>query len=290
MKKFSSKYAIVIEKILECSLDNVDADKRKSCFVYCSFVVGSGLILFAKLLELFGYEKSNGKETTEAKRYILLTHKTTTEHQMQELKNRFNRKDNMNGEYIQVILGSKVIGEGFSFKNVQQVHVLTPHWNFSETDQAIARVFRAFSHEDLLKKYENIIVAVYLHVSIPKNRKQNESVDIIMYKKSEEKDLIIKKIERLLKEAAFDCALNYERNSSYTNDYSRECEYMKCPYTCEGVPDRLLKNKVKNLDLITFNLYYDQEIVTELIKIISKLFQTHFNLHFIIIKNIINDP
>ena len=289
LKKFSSKYATVIEKILEYSLENNDIDKRKSCFVYCNFVKGSGLILFSKLLQQFGYTRSNGTEKTKAKRYILLTHETTTDREMRRLKDRFNRKDNMNGEYIQIILGSKVIGEGFSFKNVQQVHILTPHWNFSETDQAIARVFRTFSHEDLLKKYKKLIIDVYLHVSIPENRKYDESVDIIMYKKSEEKDLVIKKIERLLKESAFDCALNYERNSNYTKDYSRECEYMKCPYTCEGVPDRLLKNKVKNLDLITFDIYYDQELVTELTKIITEIFQRHFNLHFLTIQNIINN-
>ena len=34
----------------------------------------------------------------------------------------------------------------------------------------------------------------------------------------------------LLKESAMDCALNYNRNSQYKIDLSRDCEYLPCNY------------------------------------------------------------
>ena len=43
---------------------------------------------------------------------------------------------------------------------------------------------------------------------------QSDSIDLRMYQGSEIKDLNIKGIERIIKEAAFDCALNYNRNIS----------------------------------------------------------------------------
>ena len=65
---------------------------------------------------------------------------------MSKLLKLFNKPNNIYGEYIQVILGSRVISEGFSISHIQKVHIATGHWNYSETDQAIARSFREFSH------------------------------------------------------------------------------------------------------------------------------------------------
>ena len=57
-----------------------------------------------------------------------------------------------------------------------------------------------------------------------------------MYKHSEDKDIDIKLMERLVKEVAFDCALNYDRNRSVgLVDNSRECEYSDCNYSCDGI-------------------------------------------------------
>mgnify|MGYP000014339514 CR=1 FL=1 len=38
--------------------------------------------------------------------------------------------------------------EGITLKNIRNIHIVTPSWNFSEIDQAIARGYRLFSHND----------------------------------------------------------------------------------------------------------------------------------------------
>lgn len=121
LAKFSSKYANTIRII-------TNSHPAKS-LVYCEYVNGSGAILFAKILELFGYSESNGKETTQQKRYILLTNQTVkSQKRFQLLINKFNRDENIDGKYISVIIGSRVISEGFTFKNIRKEFILTPHW------------------------------------------------------------------------------------------------------------------------------------------------------------------
>ena len=60
-----------------------------------------------------------------------------------------------------------------------------------------------------------------------------------MWKDAEMKDIIIKKVERTLKETAIDCTLN--KNINYFDkrfkeradkDYTAECDYLKCEYKC----------------------------------------------------------
>ena len=228
ISKYSSKYATLIRQILN--------SQNKSNFIYCSFVKGSGIILLSLLLELCGFSKATGNETTKKNRYALLS--SVEGSKIDKIISRFNQKDNLYGDYIKVIIGSRVIGEGLSFFNIQQVHVLTPHWNFSETEQAITRAIRSFSHQELLKKNKNINIDIYLHTSIPSSNKEllfDSSIDLKMYLKSEKKDMSIKNIERLIKESSIDCALNYNRNKQYNTDFSRDSEYLPCNYKCDGI-------------------------------------------------------
>lgn len=63
-----------------------------------------------------------------------------------------------------------------------------------------------------------------------------ETMDEKMYNRVVNKDIYIKRIERVLKEVAVDCALNRYINYYGDNDedYSRECDYDVCNYSCTG--------------------------------------------------------
>src|SRR5690606_18002625 len=180
------------------------------------FVEGSGIVLFSKILELYGFSRSIGKDTTKAKRYAIISNLTTSLKQIRNIIKLYNSSENRYGEYIQVIIGSKVISEGFTLKNVQQVHILTPHWNYSETDQTIARAYRAFSHDALIADGVDPILEIYQHVSVPETTSLN--IDLKMYEISEQKDILIKKIERVIKESAFDCQFLIDRNKIFGHD------------------------------------------------------------------------
>ena len=193
----------------------------------------------------------------------------------------------MDGKYIKVIIGSKVISEGITFKNIQNIHIFTPSWNFSETDQAIARGYRLFSHRDLEEAGKDVNVKIFLYCAIPmlEEEKYDEdgerslegSIDYQMYKVNNDKDISIKSIEKVIKEASIDCALNKKRNTfPGSSDGSRECNYGSCKYKCDGVSDDLIDNLGDDeIDVSTYNLYYNENDLNEIITDIKKLFDEY---------------
>lgn len=273
---YSSKYAKTLREIVQA--------QGKCVFIYCEFVTGSGSILFSKLLELLGYTKANGTETSKAKRYALLTNLTASVNEVNKIKNRYNQKDNMNGEYIQVIIGSSIVTEGFSLFNVQEEHILTPYWNYTPIEQALARGMRVGSHQDLIDSGITPVVRIYQHASLPVGFPQVRSIDVMMYKISEMKDISIKQIERLMKESAFDCALVYERNKTIGGiDGSRECDYQDCEYKCDGLSKEDIQRDIPNteLDYSTFQLYYSKDDIRKIIQTLENIFRTNFTIHLV---------
>jgi superfamily II DNA or RNA helicase len=263
LSTFSHKFAETIKIILN--------NPRMNVLVFCEFVNGGGCILFAKILEQFGFSQAKGDEKTKGLRYALLTHQTTGQRKIHQIINRFNKDDNLNGEFISVIIGSRIISEGFTFKNIRKEFIFTPHWNYSETSQVIARGWRLGSHNALVVRGDpNLKVEVYQLVSTPKatpKETTTPSIDLNMYETSEKKDVAMKQIEHIIKINAFDCPLNFERNKREGYDDMRECDYTRCEYDCNGrigpIPD-----------VSTFNLFY---AVT---KPIEEGFREYFRRHF----------
>ena len=270
LSHFSSKYAASIRNILQARKDN------KSVFVYNEFVTGSGLILFGLILELFDFVKASGNEPegSEHARYASLTSETSTTNKIRLLVERFNQPDNMHGKVINIIIGSRKISEGFSFKNVQVEEIQTPWFNYSETSQAIARGYRLGSHRELLSSGVIPNLNIYQRVSIPYT-KDFPSIDLHMYKKAEDKDISIKGVERIMKESAWDCALFYRRNHLVGYNNQRECDYTDCNYLCDniGVPV-----DIEELDYSTFYLQYDDQNIQNIIDKIILMFRNNFRL------------
>ena len=268
---FSSKYAESIKTILQAQKDD------KSVFIYNEFVTGSGVILFGLILELFGFVKASGfeKEGNEKPRYASLTSETSTDRQISLISERFNKPDNMYGKIINVIIGSRKVSEGFTFRNVQIIDIHTPWFNYSETSQVIARGYRLGSHRDLIDTGINPQLTIYQRVSIPENE-EKRSIDLDMYTISENKDISIKGVERIMKESAWDCALTYRRNLIIGQDNTRECDYTNCYYVCdgcEGTPE-----DITEFDYSSFNLKYNDSNIQVVIDKIIILFRTNFRL------------
>lgn len=253
LHNMSCKYAYLVETL--------DQNPAQLFFVYCEFVEGSGLVLLSKILEAHGYSRSVGKDDTPGKRYAIITNLTTSLKQTRNILRAYNRSENRYGAYIQVILGSRMISEGFTLKNVQQVHILTPHWNYGETDQAIARAVRTFSHTALIADGVTPVVKVYQHVSTPSTAAA--SIDLQMYEVSEAKDIQMKQIERVIKESAVDCQIFKQQNTVTGYDGERPCDYQQCSYDCDIVD--------YTLDDSTSNMYYPDADVDVLAKRIAAM-------------------
>lgn len=277
LAKYSSKYAASIRNILRAQQEG------KLVFVYNEFVSGSGLILFGALLELFGFSSASGMEGVgvEKPRYTSLTNETSTTKKIRQLIDRFNQPDNIHGKIINVIMGSRKIAEGFSFQNIQVEEIHTPWFNYSETAQAIARGYRLGSHRMLLETGVVPELEIFQRVSISSG--SEPSIDLEMYEIAENKDISIKGVERIIRESAWDCALNYNRNHITGYDGERECDYMSCEYTCNGIPADMIESSISNneLDYSTFQLYYAHPNIRKIINDLKLIFRDTFRIDLV---------
>lgn len=256
LKEYSAKLAKLLENI-DKSPGNV--------FIYSNYVNYGGTSLIKQLLLANGYIqfKSRSKEPS-GKSFILYDDSTNVETRESQRKI-FNSDNNIDGKYIKILIGSPVISEGITLKNVRQVHILEPAWNMSRINQIIGRAVRHYSHHKLPKNERNVEIYKYCSVyNYKNNNKKNYFIDKEKYILAEEKDRSNKVVERLLKQIAFDCNDNV-KNISGENG-SAECDYTDCKYTC------LINPPKKESDKFTYNLYinffaeFDIELIISLIK------------------------
>ena len=279
LEQYSLVYATIIRNIL----------KNKGLhYVFFNLVAGSGAILFSKILSMFEITNIPLVDSAAIDRF--------NDRQVQI-------KDNP------VAIGIPRVTEGINLENIEYIHITTPsrHFNNSETSQAIARAIRLGSHDKLLEdRKTDIPVRIYKYITIPVNMEKLEpvydlSINYDQYLRAEIKDYNIKQINRILMENSVDCQLNYNRNIKSDKDFSRDCEYNKCKYKCDGITELN-----PTLDYSTYNLYYAnipkiRQKIREIFRInftqtfvqlLEKLKDfTHFNiltaLHDIISKNLI---
>jgi hypothetical protein len=154
--------------------------------------------------------------------------------------------------------------------------------------QAIYRAIRATSHVQLLKLIREetgdpnarVQVNIYRHASVFDPEVLNDSqmkvynvekyyndptIELQMYQLSEYKDRKIGKVMRMLKECAVDCQIMYPRNKRSDKDYSAECNYLPCEYTCFTEP-------IDSTDYSTYDVYYLNEIVNTVIFKLKPMF------------------
>jgi superfamily II DNA or RNA helicase len=199
----------------------------------------------------------------------------------------FNNINNTQGRYIKFILGSKVMTEGITLKNIKEIHVLDTAYHLGQLQQVIGRGIRFCVHNNISTKNNPYPeVSVYRYV-VTYNKNKELTNEEILYQKAEKKYILVKETERLMKENAIDCALNYNANiieeevEKYNKcikpqEYnemspkSREkhiqcplnCDFQDCTYKCNDNElnlkyydknSKLYKNIIKDkLDYSTF--------------------------------------
>jgi transcriptional regulator NrdR family protein len=168
----------------------------------------------------------------------------------------FSNISNKTGKNIKIVLGSKVMNEGISLHNVATVQILDVYFNFGRVDQVIGRAIRYCSHYNLMSEsnpYPKVKVYKYaVSIDSTKSKKHELSTEEELYYKAEQKYILVKKIERGLKEIAIDCALNQQGNM-----FKEEIEYYnKCVKPNDKLYDSIItenyneKKKSNPADLI----------------------------------------
>jgi hypothetical protein len=207
-------------------------------------------------------------------------------------------KDNINGNEVKVVLLSQAGSEGLDFKAIRQIHILDPWYNVSRIEQIIGRGVRNFSHKDLEFAYRN--VQIFLYGTLLSN-KEEEAVDLYVYRISEQKAVKIGNVTRILKQVSVDCHINHEQTELTTanfidkleedakvkqvlsnheiideflvgdSDNSATCDYQSCTVNYECLPDATevhIKDSKFNL-----NTYNETFMLVNSDKIIQKIRQ-----------------
>ncbi len=298
-----------------------------NAFCYTEIVTGGGAIFLGKILEEYGFEQFNetssvfvsnksgvkkfcsGNEGDKSikkgfdkkLRYGILTSYMSS-NQRSALIELFNSKDNINGDYCQLIIGTPASRDGINLYSVLRGYLAMAGWHPSGTHQALARFVRSTSHDMLLNlikdkmknegkdpsfakvkieifKLAGVISESEFHehreISLGQNLKKDEtgSVDIDLYATSEKKDISIQRMMRMLKQCAFDCTIHHSRNIRKDDvDGSAQCDYDICEYKCINNITNIVDEDL--IDNTTFDIFYSEDIINEcrddIVKIISK--------------------
>ena len=263
LETYSSKLATLL-KNMKRSPGNI--------FIYSNYVSNGGVNLIKELLLQNGY-KSYTPNVAHENSFILFDEQIHAE-KRDKLRKIFNSPENKDGSKIKIIIGSPIISEGITLKNVRQVHIIDPTWNMSKINQIIGRAIRNYSHQDLPENERN--VEIYKYVSIYKKDPNLMYIDKEKYILSEEKDRSNKVIERLLKGISFDCFIHKDRNNKYYSQFtnnSAECDYQECAVQCTITPPNLDISKVTyNINIKQFESYAINYVKNNIID----LFESHF--------------
>lgn len=215
---------------VSCKFERLLKEISKSkgpVFIYTEFVKHTIKMLKQTLLEN-GYKKYVNEQSKNS--FIVLEGDMDSKKRT-KLINIFNQNDNKDGETIKIVIGSKVLKEGISLKNIRQVHILEPWYNMSRLEQVWGRAIRACSH--VLLPPENQRVKIYLYAAIFKDMTNNLSelikkdfseiktkisYDLYAYYLSEQKGLKIQKVENVLKQIAVNVGKKVSTDSSTYDD------------------------------------------------------------------------
>ncbi len=241
LKYFSSKFYKCIKKLNKL----VEGKKGSStAFIYSNLVKAGGIELFAEALKVNGYleymedssqynitdntldsrtgipygefkKKKNANDFHPATFITITGGVDESGEDVPEIKQRiirtvFNNVNNKEGKYLKFVLGSKVMNEGITLENTKEIHILDVHYNLGKVDQVIGRGIRMCKHMNVISDtYKFPKVNVYRYVVGIKN---GLSTDETLYQKAELKYILVKRVERILKEVAIDCPLLLQGN------------------------------------------------------------------------------
>jgi len=120
-----------------------------------------------------------------------------------------NSPKNIDGSVIKVILMTPVAGEGLSFYNIREMHLVEPWYHFNRVDQIIGRGIRNCSHQRLPISDKN--VTVFMHAGIDGIEK--ETPDIHAFRIATKKLNQSHMIDDIIRNNAFDCI--FMKNINY---------------------------------------------------------------------------
>ncbi|CAL44609.1 SNF2 DEAD-like helicase 110.8 kDa [Spodoptera frugiperda ascovirus 1a] len=196
--KYSPRYAWIARNVIEA------AERGEKSMVYDDLVTGSGLLVFAAVLEALGLERGTGKG---AGSFLCLTREVMTVNAIvSAIKNIQQRQQlrRFRGRYRVRFASHR---RSITLKDVIHEHVVA-HRNDAETEQIIGRGIRYKSHANTIANWKSSTrpnVFIYRHATVDSRSPNTRTVDILMLATSERKRLNINSAISALSSVALTC-------------------------------------------------------------------------------------
>lgn len=188
---------------------------------------------------------------------------------VQLIQNIYSHPKNKYGKYIRLIVGGKMITQGYNFVNARQVHIVL-QTDAGFMSQAIARAIRNVTHHSEAESY----VKVYRYV-VGGNKMDNSTLPFgrrikQLNMEMERNSQILSVIDK----ASVDCSRNKAMHMQTLKDYSQECNYTLCEtnFSCYQRPSSYSD------DSLTVLVPNDNDL-NGYRKFITQLFQKVHSIH-----------
>lgn len=213
---------------------------------YCPYVTDTGAVVFGLIIEvILGWERYNNNDTqvyrdesgkthlsgnlTKKWRYAILTN-LTNPGVINSAKSVLMSDDNVTGEYIRLVIYSKLASEGMNINNVLEHIELGPIWRPGEREQSQGRSMREDSADALISFIENMSIATgediaskyispegklrikLFRLAAVYESPEEQSIDVVVAAHVQRKKHRIDHIQALIDSTAVDAICNRSRN------------------------------------------------------------------------------
>jgi len=188
---------------------------------------------------------------------FIMAHSEIEKNVMENSLEKYNNIENVNGDKILILVGSRIIKESYDIKAIQNLFIMDRPNNIPTLIQIRGRAVRKNSHLGLPPEKQIVRFKIFVS-SIPELSYEEEK-----YKQKVEDFIVIQNIEKTLHENAIDSFINYEKINKYRKEVKDELGEL--PYEPKFGHDY----SADKLNTSTYNIYYAKEEI-EIIKVIIK--------------------
>lgn len=308
----SKSMNINVEKIVNIlGFFIVSSKNQGSCFYYANLVVNNlsknnKINLIHKIKKTLNkikkpvkggksqknkpYSKKNNNDTYDIEHTYMpvrciVAHSMLDRNRMNTSIDKYNAPDNTNGCRIMILVGGKILKEAFDIKAVREMLVMSRPDNISTLIQILGRAVRKGSHILLPPSNRNVNIRIFTSC-LPKKTKINGTMQ---YDTSYEENKYIEKlhhykiiqnIEKTLHENAIDASINksiiWPKDERQYHKSNKGRSDIGTLYFEPSLPKKLTDSSktftLNELNLQTFNVFYFNNEVENIIIIIKRLF------------------
>jgi superfamily II DNA or RNA helicase len=210
-------------------LNDMKMKPKQPKVIYSAFVKNT-LSFVEKCLLLSGYTRYRANDMDNSEKSNIKTRKFAVisgdidPEERDEIMRISSSKENMYGDLIDTVLLSSAGSEGLDFKNVRNIYIFEPHWNYARIKQIIARVVRYESHINLPLNERNVNAYLLLSItssnvaatkSDEKKQEINQeelSTDETLWDRSIKNKFLIDQFINAIIETSIDCSISNKNN------------------------------------------------------------------------------